>query len=209
MPSLFRRLLPGAVFGLIALSALCSARPAAAIGRRLDLAAMTKQAGTIVTGRIVGLREGRHPQYRNIRVLNVTVQVGQMIKGTAGSQFTFMQFGGLAATGSSGKSLSMAQSLPDLPAYRVGEEVVLFLYPASNVGFTSPVGGDQGMFLVRRQPGQPTTVISEGGNQSLAADRPVSSHLSPNQQKLLEHPGSALDFKTFLGTVKSLAKGGN
>jgi len=193
----------------MAFSVLCSARPAAAIGRRLDLATMTKQAGTIVTGRIVGLREGRHPRYNHIRVLNVTVQVSEMIKGTGASQFTFMQFGGRATAAGSGKSLSMAQSLPDLPAYRVGEEVVLFLYPASHVGFTSPVGGDQGMFLVRRQQGQPTTVVSEGGNQSLAADRPVPSRLSPSQQKLLQHPGSALDYKTFVGTVKSLAKGGN
>jgi hypothetical protein len=208
MTSLIRRLLPGAVFGLVTLFTLCSARPAGAIGRRLDLATMTRQAGSIVAGRIVGLREGHHPQYSNIRVLYITVQVNEMIKGDPTDRFTFMQFGGRVAAGEGRKSLSMAQSLPDLPAYRVGEEVVLFLYPPSNVGFTSPVGGGQGMFQIRRQAGQPTTVVSEGGNTSLAMDGPLPSGLKTDQQSLLRHPGSTLSYKTFVGTVKSLVKSG-
>jgi hypothetical protein len=208
MPPLFRRLLPGAVFGLVTLFTLCGALPARAIGRRLDLATMTREAGSIVAGRIVDLHEGRHPKYQNIRVLYVTVQVNQMVKGDTTDRFTFMQFGGRAGLAQGKKSLSMAQSLPDLPAYRVGQEVVLFLYPPSNAGFTSPVGGGQGMFEIRRQPGQPTTVVSEGGNGSLTVDRPLPAGLKQDQQNLLRHPGSALNYQTFLGTVKSLAKGG-
>jgi hypothetical protein len=169
---------------------------------------MTQQAGSIVAGRIVGLREGRHPQYHNIRVLYVTVQVNNMIKGDPTDRFTFMQFGGRATADDGRKTLSMAQTLPDLPAYRVGEEVVLFLYPPSNVGFTSPVGGAQGMFQIRRQPGQPATVISDGGNASLEADGPLPSGLKTDQQNLLRHPGGTLSYKTFVGTVKSLTKGG-
>lgn len=209
MTYLLRRPATVALGGLMMIALFCRARPAVAIGRRVDLAAMTQQAGTIVSGRIIGLREGRHPRYRNIRVLNVTVQVSQMIKGAAVGRFSFMQFAGLHGSERGGKRLSMAQSLPDLPAYRVGEEVVLFLYAPSNVGFTSPVGGNQGMFLVRRSSGQPATVISEGGNQSLAVERPISSHLSASQARLLQHPGGTLDYKTFLETVKSLVKNGH
>ncbi len=203
-----RRSLLGAVFGLVAALGAGGAHPAGAVGRRLDLATMTERAGTIVSGRIIELHEGRHPQYHNIRVLSVTLQVSEMIKGEPADRFTFMQFGGRATTEESRKSLSTAQTLPDLPAYRVGEEVVLFLYPPSNVGFTSPVGGEQGMFLIRRQPGQPPTVISEGGNRSLVVNSPLPSRLKPDQQKLLRHPGDTLDYQTFRGAVKGLTQGG-
>lgn len=207
MPPVSRRSFLGAVFGLVASLALCGARPAGAVGRRLDLATMTERAGTIIRGRVVSLREGRHPQYHNIGVLYVTLQVDETLKGTANDRFTFMQFGGRAAAGDSEKSLSMAQSLPDLPVYRVGEEVVLFLYPPSRVGFTSPVGGAQGIFHVQGQPGQPTTVISEGGNRSLAVKGSLFTHLKSNQQDLLHDPGDTLDYKTFRATVKALKSG--
>jgi hypothetical protein len=32
--------------------------------------------------------------------------------------------------------------------YRVGEQVLLFLYPNSRLGLTSPVGGAQGRFAI-------------------------------------------------------------
>lgn len=34
--------------------------------------------------------------------------------------------------------------------YRVGEQVLLFLYPPSKLGLTSPVGGGMGRFSVNR-----------------------------------------------------------
>lgn len=202
-----RRSVMGAVFGVAAALALGSARPAAAVSRRLDLATMTQRAGTILRGRIVTLRQGRHPQYHNIGVLYVTLRVDETLKGKAGDQFTFMQFGGRAASADSEKTVSMAQTLPDLPVYRVGEEVVLFLYPASNAGFTSPVGGAQGMFRVEPQTGPPTTVISEGGNRSLAVKGSISTRLNASQQTFLRNPGDTLNYKTFRATVKALKSG--
>lgn len=196
------------LLGIAASLCLLSARPAAAVGRRLDLATMTAHAGTIVAGRIVALRSGSHPQYHNIGALYVTVQVSETLKGTPTDRMTFMQFAGRAdALGRSGR-VSMAQTLPEMPAYRVGEEVVLFLYPASSAGFTSPVGGEQGKFVIQRPAGQPATVISDGGNRLLAVSGEIPSHLTPGQQTLLRHPGAALDYKTFTGAVKGLAKSG-
>src|SRR5690349_1533672 len=140
MQLLPRRLSRAAVFGLVTASALLAVRPSAAIGRRLDLATMTERAGTIVSGRITQIRAGAHPQYRNIGVLFVTMKVEEVMKGAPGETFTFMQFTGQKLDNNGGKGLSAAQPLPDMPSYRVGEEVVLFLYPPSSVGFTSPVG---------------------------------------------------------------------
>lgn len=194
----------GVVFALTAAVGLRIALPAGAIGRPLDLATMTERAGNIVVGRIANLRVGPHPKYHNVAALYVTVKVEEMLKGAPAETFTFMQFSGLMPAEGSAKGLSAAQSLPDVPAYRVGEELVLFLYPPSKVGFTSPVGGSQGKFLVRRQPGEPTTVVSEGGNRELAVNGPLSSRLTPDQQRLLREPGSSLDLKIFRATVKRL-----
>ena len=85
-----RRSLLGAVFGLVAALGAWGAHPARAVGRRLDLATMTERAGTIVSGRIIELREGRHPQYHNIRVLSVTLQVNEMIKGAITAAAVFL-----------------------------------------------------------------------------------------------------------------------
>src|SRR5436190_16158123 len=135
------------LLGIAASLQLLVMRPAAAVGRRLDLATMTAHAGTIVAGRIVALRTGSHPQYHNIGALFVTLQVSETLKGSPTDRLTFMQFAGRAAASSAAGRVSMAQTLPDMPSYRVGEEVVLFLYPASSAGFTSPVGGEQGKYL--------------------------------------------------------------
>jgi hypothetical protein len=193
-----------AASSLIVLLAIVAARPAAAVGRQLDLATMAERAGTIVSGRIVQLRPGSHPKYPNVGALFVTVKVNEMMKGTPAEKLTFMQFSGRAAASERGKSLSLAQTLPDLPTYRVGEEVVLFLYPPSSVGFTSPVGGSQGMFIIHRDPNQPASVISEGGNRSLAVPGALPSRLPGDQQNLLRHPGDAMDLRTFSAAVKSL-----
>jgi hypothetical protein len=194
------------VLGLIAVGAALPA-PAQAVGQRLDLATMTERAGTIVSGRVTEIRSGCHPKYPNVGALFITLKVNEMIKGAPAQTITFMQFSG-RATQSSTKPISMARSLPHMPMFRVGEEIVLFLYPPSSVGFTSPVGGEQGKFIVHRSPGQPVTIISEGGNGQLIVEGPLPAGLTPEQQRMLRNPGSELDLKTFRGTVKRLVKPG-
>ena len=61
-----------------------------------------------------------------------------MIKGGAVREVSFMQYGN-----------SNTQYIADMPKYNVGEEIVLFLYPESKLGLTSPVGQGQGKFIVR------------------------------------------------------------
>jgi hypothetical protein len=196
-----------ALLAMVAVSGI-AASPGQALHRRLDLATMTERAGTIVSGRITRLRAGSHPQYRNIGVLYVTVKVSEVIKGQPGETFTFMQFTGRQLDDNGGKGLSEAHPLPDMPSYRVGEEAVLFLYPPSSAGFTSPVGGEQGKFRMQRRPGEPTTVISEGGNRLLGVEGSLPTGLSPEQRTLLRKPQDSIDYQTFRSTVKSLSKGG-
>jgi hypothetical protein len=134
------------------------------------------------------------------------VQVSDTLKGPSKDRLTFMQFTGTSAPSNGSRRPAMMPSFAGLPAYRVGEEVVLFLYPTSNVGFTSPVGGLQGKFLIQRLPGRPATVVSEGGNPALAVTGSLPSHLTAGQQALLRHPGAAMDYKSFAAAVRGLAR---
>jgi hypothetical protein len=182
--------------------------PAGAMNRPVNLVTMTERAGTIVSGRITALHAGSHPRYRNIGVLYVTVKASEVLKGQPAETVTFMQFTGRLMDDNGGKGLTEAHPLPDMPSYRVGEEVVLFLYPPSSAGFTSPVGGEQGKLRVQRRAGEPVTVIRDGGNRSPGVGGTLPSRLSPAQRDLIRSSDDTLDYQTFHSTVKSLLKGG-
>ena len=106
--------------------------------RAVNLAEMTSTAGRIVHGKVVEIREGQHPKNEQMAVTFVKVEVTEMLKGVPMREVTFMQFGS-----------SHQQYIAHLPKYSVGEEVVLFLYPESKLGLTSPVGEGHGKFVVR------------------------------------------------------------
>lgn len=106
---------------------------------QLNLEKMIRITGTIVAGRCVELKKGKHPQYPNINVTYVKLECHDVLKGTTGPELTFMQFG-------------HGYETPDLPGYNDGEDMLLFLYPKSEYGFTSPVGGHQGKLLLKTDP---------------------------------------------------------
>ncbi len=106
--------------------------------RDVNLAEMTSHAGRIIHGRVVDVRASVHPQQPRMAVTLIKLQVIEMLKGGAAHEVTFMQYG-----------TSTQQYVAHLPKYSVGEEVVLFLYPESKLGLTSPVGQGQGKFVVR------------------------------------------------------------
>lgn len=109
----------------------------------VSLQDMVERAGIIVSGRVVDVRQGGHPDYPHVTVTYVTVEIEESFKGLSADRrrFTFMQFGGQGLT-----------RVPELPSYRQGERVILFLYPKSRYGFTSPVGGIQGKLSVQPDP---------------------------------------------------------
>jgi hypothetical protein len=104
-------------------------------GREVNLAEMTAAAGRVVHGRVAEVRPGRHPEQPGLAVVFVKLSVVEMLKGAPAREVSFMQYAGGA--------------LSHLPQYRVGEEVLLFLYPESRYGLTSPVGEGRGKFTVQ------------------------------------------------------------
>ncbi len=120
----------------------------------MTLEELVRSAGTILTGRVLDVREERHPRYPYLIVTRVTLSVERAFKGgtrASSGRFTFRQIGGLTRF-----------RIFDLPRYQVGEELVLFLYPESAYGLTSPVGGMAGKFRVFVDPQTNRRLIANG-----------------------------------------------
>jgi hypothetical protein len=174
--------------------------------RSVNLAEMTSHAGRIVHGRVVEVREGVHPQHQYLAVTWIKVQVVEMLKGGAAREVTFMQYGN-----------STNQYVAHLPKYSLGEEVVLFLYPESKLGFTSPVGQGQGKFVVRTdtRSGQ-RVLLNEHFNHALFARLDAAKvksrlALSATEREVVAQPraGAGMDVTTFRSLVRKFAANPN
>jgi hypothetical protein len=101
------------------------------------LTQMVQAAGMIFSGHVtyvgrVGPISGKQPA-----ATTITFQVEHAMRGTAsGQSVTIHEWAGLWSRGE---------------RYRVGEQLLLFLYPPSRLGLTSPVSGAMGKFAVGRQ----------------------------------------------------------
>lgn len=172
--------------------------------RAVNLAEMTTRAGRIVHGRVVEVREGLHPKNEHMAVTFVTVQVTEMLKGEAARAVTFMQYGN-----------STHQYIVHMPKYAVGEEVVLFLYPESKLGFTSPIGEGQGKFLVRDDVRTGTrTLLNEQLNRTVltgldGAKMTAKLALTRTERDLVNlsesDAGKKLEFSAFRSIVRKIA----
>jgi hypothetical protein len=185
----------------ICLLLIASAQPAAASSRSVNLAEMTSSAGRIVHGRVAEVRAGRHPQYQQFEVTFVTLDVIEMLKGAAAGRVTFMQYAG-------GDGMVRNSHMPQ---YKVGEEVVLFLYPESRYGLTSPIGEGQGKFLVRKDARTGQQVLqNERGNRALferldTDALQVRMALNRTERGLLAQPQGAAEFTPFRSLVRKMA----
>lgn len=179
--------------------------PVAAISRQVSLSEMATGAGRVVYGRIVEVRSGTHPDYSHIAVTFVTLDVIEMIKGSAAQRLTFMQFAGAQGRGRNFH----------LPGYATGEEVMLFLYPESRYGFTSPVGEGQGKFAINNDPRTGRrSLINDRGNRQLfepiRTEKAMSRfRLTSAERELVARENGVADLDTFRSIVRKLVAGGS
>jgi len=95
---------------------------------------IARAAGTIFSGTVMAVARRPAPHGQSLETVAITFHVQNAIRGaTPGQDLTITQWMGLWSGGQ---------------RYRVGERVLLFLYPPSKLGLTSSVGGDMGRFSV-------------------------------------------------------------
>ncbi len=97
------------------------------------LTGINRAAGIIFSGQVIAVRRAS-PIERSPSYTSVTFRVEHATRGAANGQvLTIHEWAGLWARGE---------------RYRVGERLVLFLYPPSKLGLTSPVAGIAGKFSI-------------------------------------------------------------
>lgn len=95
---------------------------------------LVRAAGTIFSGTVKAIARHTASQGEAVETVAITFHIENAIRGaTPGEDLTIAQWIGLWSGGQ---------------RYRVGERVLLFLYPASKLGLTSCVGGAMGRFAI-------------------------------------------------------------
>jgi hypothetical protein len=95
---------------------------------------LARAAGTIFSGAVTAIRRRPASQSEAVETVAITFRVENAIRGaTPGQDLTISQWIGLWSSGQ---------------RYRVGERVLLFLYPPSKLGLTSCVAGAMGRFTI-------------------------------------------------------------
>ena len=160
----------------------------------LNLARMVDESENIVRARVIVARAEPHPQYQNLQTVAVTLEVIEPLKGSPGNQLVFRQY-----------NPDMLEAKSTL-GYRAGEEIVLMLRKPSAEGLTSPVGFEQGRFLVERNASG-TTVRNSMDNAALfdgidAASPGLKARLTPPLQALVaQHSSGPISYDQFKSIV--------
>lgn len=95
--------------------------------------AISRSSGYIFAGTVQSV-ERVSPQPRSVATVQISFHVDEAIRGVrTGQMLVIREWAGLWNSGE---------------RYRPGERVLLFLYPPSKLGLTSPVGGTMGRFAV-------------------------------------------------------------
>ena len=133
----------------------------------VDLETMAHKAGSIFYGRCSDVR--LEEDERGLTSTVVTYDVIRNSKGEDGSTITFRIFG--VATTEEGSS--QPTTIWGIPPFTEGREDVLFLYPVSDWGFTSPVGLWQGSFPVEETEDGPQLRVENKSYRNALKNRNV------------------------------------
>lgn len=148
---------------LFTLAALCSLQAGATTVLPVSLQRMSSTAVLIFHGRVIG-NEVRLDETSSRVATFTTFEVIDVIKGDVGNTHTIKQIGGQLPDG------RVRQIIRGVPRFSVGAEYVVFLPAASGLGFSSPIGLQQGRFSISKQNGE--TVVSNGRPVGALLDTP-------------------------------------
>jgi hypothetical protein len=132
----------------------------------LNLDQLTEQADRIFVGRCESVTEALDE--RGLPATYARFRVEEGLKGVSGGRTVLIkQFGAARAPlkVAEGESAVVAPKTVALSgaSYRPGASYLLFLYPESDWGFTSPVGGGQGRFEIEDSGPAALGVAPSGG----------------------------------------------
>ena len=157
---------------------------------------LMKHADSIVVGTVSKKTDG----FQNgLPYTEITLTVGQSLKGDLGSSYTFRQFGLIKPKSMGDGRVNLMVTPQGWPTYAKGEQVMLFLHkPASETGFQTTAGLTQGKFTIRGQ-----RVANNIDNESLFDGVKFNRALSAAQQNLVNQHSGSYSTQDFLSLVKT------
>ena len=123
-----------------------------------SLAQLTQEAERIVHGYVVSARVEPHPQFKNLTTVVITMKVAETLKGAPAQTLEFRQF------------IWDIRDRWDAARYSKGQELLLMLGPVSPYGLSSPVGLEQGRFVITRDRAGNAQALNGRGNVGLFED---------------------------------------
>ena len=149
---------------------------------------------------LVGMVSAKNDGFQGgLPYTEITVDVGQSIKGSHGESYTFRQFGLIEPKTTGDGRVNLMVTPAGWPTYAKGEQVMLFLHkPASETGFQTTAGLTQGKFTIRGEQ------IANGiGNDELFARMKIDRKLDRSQQDLVNQRSGAYAAQEFLSIVRT------
>lgn len=163
--------------------------------KKQNLLELMSHTDSIVVGTVTGKTEGFN---KGLPYTEITIQVGQSVKGDHGKTFSFRQFGLIEPRSMGDGRVNLMVTPAGWPTYAKGEQVMLFLSkPASETGFQTTAGLTQGKFTIRGDE------IANGiNNESLFDGVQINKQLNPGQQHLVSQASGEYATRDFLSLVK-------
>ena len=164
--------------------------------KKQNIVELVSHTDSILVGTVSNKTDGFH---KGLPYTEITLDVGQSIKGDHGSSYTFRQFGLIEPRSMGDGRVNLMVTPAGWPTYVKGEQVMLFLHkPASETGFQTTAGLTQGKFTIKG--GQ---IANGNGNDALFAGVKINSKMTATQQDLVKQPGGAYAAEAFLSLVKT------
>ena len=174
---------------------------------KLNLTQLASLSDHIFVGRCISVKTAEDSNGRPVQY--VTYQISETLKGDIQETVTFKQI--LMPNDTSYGRETVTTAMSDLPAYKEGEEALVFLSDATDSGLTAPVGLGQGKFVIvtgkdgRRRISN--VLKNRGIFQGMARIPKVQSlSLTSRQKKMLTNPPSDLFLEDVLPLVKGLVE---
>jgi hypothetical protein len=157
-----------------------------------SLRLLTRNSGYIFDGTVLSVERVAETEPGGVWAVQITFRVEQAIRGVRNGQvLTVREWAGLWNSGA---------------RYRSGERLLLFLYPPSKLGLTSPVGGPLGRFAVDRGG----NVIFDNARLAalfLSLGQTQSSQTSPDPALRAKLTGqNRLNSRTLALAIQSMAR---
>jgi len=162
----------------------------------MNLERIVREAGMIFAGKVIDVETGTRDPEMNLLVTQYTFHVYDRHYGVEQDTITIKQYGGEA----DGKSFYPK----GVPRFKKGEHVLVFFYPPSKIGMTSPVGMDHGKSSIKGLQSTKRIVNNHGNANRFRGIRHTDAVANPQWLKT-RTPGE-LDYAEFALTVRNLVE---